>query len=350
MRNHLTIDGINIGPNEPPYIIAEISANHNGSIDRAIELIRKAKAAGAHAIKLQTYTADTMTIDSEAPDFILPEGNTWAGQKLYDLYTDAAMPWEWHDALFEEAKKLGITAFSTPYEETAVTFLEEFDVPVYKIASFEMNDLPLIRRIAETGRPVIMSTGIASLEEIDEAVATLEDNGCKELVLLHCVSGYPSMPSEANLATIPALAQRYGCAVGLSDHTLGIGVSVASISMGACMIEKHFTLRRADGGPDSSFSLEPEELAALVSNCAVAFEAQGAPNFKTTDSEQYTMNYGRSLYVVNDIQCGDTLTPENIRSIRPGFGLAPKYYDEVIGKTATRDLKRGEPLRLEDLS
>lgn len=340
---NIFINNRKIGQDCKPYIIAEMSGNHNGDINRAKELIRAAKAAGADAVKLQTYTADTITINHDSEAFII-HGGLWDGYKLYDLYKEAYTPWEWHKELFDEAKNNDITIFSSPFDHTAVDLLESLDAPAYKIASFELIDLPLIRRVAQTGKPVIMSTGNACLSEIEEAVNTARSNGCQDIILLHCTSGYPTPASESNLRTIHNLSESFSCLVGLSDHTMDIGVSVAAVALGAAVIEKHFTLSRSDGGPDSGFSLEKEELAMLVKNCHMAQEALGHVNYASTASEAKTKCHRRSLYVVKDIKKGQVLTSDNIRSIRPGDGMAPKYYDVVLGKKAKVDLSFGTPL------
>lgn len=343
---NIKIDNKEIGTGCKPYIIAEMSGNHNGDINRAKELIRTAKAAGADAVKLQTYTADTITIDHDSEEFMI-RGGLWDGYKLYDLYKEAYTPWEWHKELFEEAKNNDITIFSSPFDHTAVDLLESLDAPAYKIASFELIDLPLIRRVAQTGKPMIMSTGNANLAEIEEAVTTARSNGCEQLVLLHCTSGYPTPASEANLLTLRSLSDNFGCLTGLSDHTMDIGVSVAAVALGACVIEKHFTLSRSDGGPDAGFSLEKEELAMLVRNCEMAQQAIGKINYVSTASEVKTKCHRRSLYIVKDVKKGELLTSENVRSIRPGNGLAPKYYDDVINCRARCDISRGTPLSLD---
>lgn len=340
----MQIAGRKIGAGHKPYIIAEMSGNHNGDITRAIELIKAAKEAGADAVKLQTYTADTITIDHDSDEFLI-KGGLWDGSRLYDLYQDAHTPWDWHKVLFDEAKKLGITIFSSPFDHTAVDFLEGLDAPAYKIASFELIDLPLIRKVASTGKPMIMSTGNANLAEIEEAVNAARSAGAKELVLLHCTSGYPTPADQANISTMSVMREAFGCDIGLSDHTMGVGVSVAAVALGACVIEKHFTLARADGGPDSAFSLEKEELKSLVDNCDMAFESIGAPNFISTEAESKTKPHRRSLYIVKDISEGDVFTEEHVRSIRPGNGILPKYLDDVIGSIATEDLTFGTPLR-----
>ncbi|CAH0534672.1 Pseudaminic acid synthase [Vibrio stylophorae] len=338
-----------IGKGYKPYIIAEMSGNHNGDINRAIELIKAAKEAGADAVKLQTYTADTITINHDSEEFMI-RGGLWDGAKLYDLYEQAHTPWEWHKTLFDEAKKVGITIFSSPFDPTAVDFLEELGAPAYKIASFELIDLPLIRKVAATGKPIIMSTGNANLGEIEEAVAAAKAAGAEDIVLLHCTSGYPTPASQANISTIAVMREAFGVEVGLSDHTMDIGVSVAAVALGACVIEKHFTLARADGGVDSAFSLEKEELKALVTNCNMAFEAFGEPNFISTEAELQTKCHRRSLYVVKDIKQGEVFTSEHVRSIRPGNGILPKYLDFVLGSKATQDLKFGTPLKFSHFS
>lgn len=341
--NKVVINGQEIGSGRPPYVIAEMSANHNGDLGKALHLIDVAAESGADAVKIQTYTADTITIDCDNPEFILSSG-LWKGRKLYDLYNEAHTPWEWHPALFEKAQQLGITLFSSPFDFTAVDFLESLGAPAYKIASFELVDIPLLKKVALTGKPIIMSTGIASFEEISEAVSTVRSFGCKELILLHCVSGYPASASEINLKTIQHLAKAFDAVVGLSDHTLDLGVSVAACALGASVIEKHFTLNRQDGGPDSAFSLEPIELKALIRNCHLASEAIGSVDYGIKPSEEHTRQGRRSLYAVKDIEKGELLTSENIKSIRPGLGLPPKWFDQVIGKKASKDIKFGTPI------
>ncbi|RDE22574.1 pseudaminic acid synthase [Motiliproteus coralliicola] len=336
----ISIDGRKIGHQHKPYIIAELSANHNGSLERALETIEMAAKSGADAIKLQTYTADTMTIDCDREDFQI-EGGLWDGYKLYDLYQWAHTPFEWHEAMFQKAKELGITVFSTPFDESAVDLLESLDAPAYKIASFEATDLPLIKRVAQTGKPMIISTGMADLDEITDAVEAAREGGCKELVLLHCISGYPSPVDQANLSTIADIEQRFDCVVGLSDHTLGTAVSVTSIPMGACLIEKHVTLSREDKGPDSEFSLEPDELTSLCQQTEAAWQAIGKAGYERKPVEHASLKFRRSLYFITDMKAGDIITPENIRRIRPGYGLAPKFYDQLIGKRITADVVRG---------
>ena len=343
MSASIAITGRMIGPDHEPYIICEVSANHNGSLERALQLLDAAAATGADAIKIQTYTPDTMTIDHEGPGFRI-EGGLWDGRTLYDLYGEAQTPFEWHEPLFRRARELGVTLFSTPFDESAVDLLEELGAPAYKIASFEAVDLPLIAYVAARRKPLIISTGMANLDEIGEAVLTARENGCEEIVLLHCVSSYPAPDEQSNVRTVPDLAERFGVVSGLSDHTFGSAVSVASIALGGCLIEKHFTLRRADGGPDSAFSLEPGEFRTLVDDCKRAWRALGKATYDLQGCEQGSKAFRRSIYVVRDIAAGEELTSENIRSIRPGYGLPPRHLPEVLGRHAARDLKRGDPL------
>jgi N-acetylneuraminate synthase len=338
-----SIAGRAIGPDQPPFVICELSGNHNGSLDRALAMLDAAAVTGADAIKLQTYTADTITLDDDGPDFLI-EGGLWAGRRLHELYAQAHTPYEWHAALFERARELGAILFSTPFDETAVALLESLDAPAYKIASFEAVDLPLIRRVAQAGKPMIISTGLASLDEMAEALAAARDGGCDAVALLHCVSSYPAPIEEANVRTVPDLARRFDVPTGLSDHTPGSAASVAAVALGACIIEKHFTLARADGGPDAAFSLEPAEFKALVADCHGAWAALGSPNYDTLGSEAAAAGHRRSLYVVADVRAGEAVTSAHVRSIRPGYGLAPKHLPEVIGRRAARDLKRGERL------
>ncbi|CAH6795450.1 Pseudaminic acid synthase [Vibrio chagasii] len=343
MKPFITIDGRQIGPDFPPYIIAELSANHNGDINRAFQIMEEAKKAGADAIKLQTYTHETITIDCDSEEFQI-HGGLWDGQTLYELYKGAHMPWEWHKPLFEKAKELGITIFSSPFDFTAVDLLEELDAPAYKIASFEVIDLPLIKRVAQTGKPMIISTGMANEEEIAEAIKIAKDNGCHELVVLHCVSGYPAPAEQYNLRTIADIAQRFDVLSGLSDHTIDNATAVTSIALGACLVEKHVTMDRNGGGADDSFSLEPAELKNLCQDTKTAWQALGSVNYERTEAEKGNVKFRRSLYVVKDIAKGEPITSENVRSIRPGFGLAPKFYEEVIGRTAKNKINSGTPL------
>lgn len=336
------IDGRPIGPDAAPYIIAELSANHNGSLERALATIDAAKACGADAVKLQTYTADTMTIDCDLPDFMI-RGGLWDGYKLYDLYRWAQTPFEWHQAMFAHARKIGITVFSTPFDESAVDLLEQLNAPAYKIASFELTDLPLIRRVAATGKPIIMSTGMASEPEIEESVVTAREAGCQDLALLHCISSYPAPINQAKLRQIPALQQRFGAVPGLSDHTLGTVASVAGVTLGACLIEKHFTLSRADKGPDCEFSLEPDELRQLCRDAHDAWSALGEAGFERQPAEAANKVFRRSIYFVRDVAAGTPVSTADIRRIRPGMGLSPKYFDTLIGRRLKRAVTRGTP-------
>lgn len=334
-----------IGINYPPFIIAEMSANHNQSLERALEIVDAAAKTGAHAIKLQTYTADTMTLElKEREFFISDEKSPWKGQSLYELYKTAHTPWDWHHPIFDCAKKHGLICFSTPFDETAVDFLEKLGAPIYKIASFENTDIPLIQRVAATGKPLIISTGMATLEELDESVNAARQAGCKDLILLKCTSTYPATPENSNLLTIPHLRERYKCEVGLSDHTLGIGVAVASVALGATVIEKHFTLKRSDGGVDSAFSIEPGEMTELVKETKRAWQSLGKVFVGPTEAETSSITFRRSLYIVKDMKAGDVLNKENVRAIRPGLGLSPKEFDRVVGKKVKYDVKRGTPL------
>ncbi|MDW2075413.1 pseudaminic acid synthase [Vibrio sp. 1863] len=349
MKKEISIDGRKIGLDHPPYIIAELSANHNGDINRAFQIMEEAKKAGADAIKLQTYTHDTITIDCDSEEFQI-HGGLWDGQTLYELYKGAHMPWEWHKPLFKKAKELGITIFSSPFDFSAVDLLEELDAPAYKIASFEVIDLPLIKRVAQTGKPMIISTGMANEEEIAEAIETARDNGCEDLVVLHCVSGYPAPAEQYNLKTIADISERFGVLSGLSDHTIDNATAVASVTLGACLIEKHVTMDRNGGGADDSFSLEPKELQALCRDTKTAWLAMGQVNYERTEAEKGNVKFRRSLYIVKDIQAGEVLTEAHVRSIRPGFGLAPKYLEVVLGKVASQDLAKGTALQLEHLN
>lgn len=334
-----------IGPHAKPFVVAEMSGNHNQSLARALEIVEAAARAGAHGLKLQTYTADTMTLASEEGGFVIADpGSLWQGASLHRLYRQAYTPWEWHEPIFQRCRELGLIAFSTPFDASAVAFLEELRVPCYKIASFENTDLPLIRRVAATGKPMIVSTGMATVAELDETVQAARAAGCRDLILLKCTSTYPATPEDTNILTIPHLRALFGCEVGLSDHTMGLGVAVASVALGASVIEKHFTLRRADGGVDSAFSLEPEELAALVVETERAWQALGRVAYGPTEKEQKSLQFRRSLYIVQDMQAGETLTPENLRAIRPGLGLPPKHYEMLLGKRVARAVKRGTPV------
>jgi pseudaminic acid synthase len=342
MNKTFNIDNRPVGFGCPPYVIAELSANHNGSLERALQTIDAAHQAGADAIKLQTYTADTMTIDCDRDDFMI-KGGLWDGYKLYDLYRWAETPFEWHQAMFAHARKLGITVFSTPFDESAVDLLEKLDAPAYKIASFENTDLPLIRYVAKTGKPIIMSTGMASEEEIAEAVDTARSAGCKELVLLHCISSYPAPMKHANIRQLAELGRRFDVVPGLSDHTLGTTASVAAVALGACVIEKHFTLSRADKGPDSEFSIEPDELKRLCKDTHDAWLALGQAGFERQPVEEGSRVFRRSIYFVRDLPAGSVIGPEDIRRIRPGMGLPPKYFDALLGRKLKVDVQRGTP-------
>jgi N-acetylneuraminate synthase len=322
-----------------------MSGNHNQSLDRALAIVDAAAKSGAHALKLQTYTADTMTLDiAEREFFINDPDSLWKGKSLYELYKEAYTPWEWHKPIFDRCKELGIIGFSTPFDDTAVDFLESLNVPCYKIASFENTDIPLIRKVAATKKPMIISTGMATIAELDETVCTAREAGCKDLILLKCTSSYPATPEDTNILTIPHMAKLFDCQVGLSDHTMGIGTAVASVALGATMIEKHFTLSRADGGVDSAFSMEPDEMRALVSETERAWQALGKVIYGPTEKEKKSLIFRRSLYIVQDMKKGDVLTRENLRAIRPGLGLPPKYYDVLLGKCVSRDTKKGTPL------
>ncbi|MBD1397642.1 pseudaminic acid synthase [Pontibacter sp. JH31] len=341
MINDISIADRLIGPSHRPFIIAEMSGNHNQSLERALAIVDAAADAGADAIKLQTYTADTMTLPGAFT--ISDEGSLWKGRELHDLYKEAYTPWEWHRPIFERAKERGMLAFSSPFDETAVDFLESLDAPLHKIASFENTDHPLLRKVAATGKPVIMSTGAATVQEVAEAVQVLREAGCQQLILLKCTSTYPATPENTNLRTIPHMRELYNVQVGLSDHTMGVGASVAAVALGATVIEKHFTLSRADGGVDSAFSLEPEELKSLVVESERAWLALGQVQYGVQRAEEKSRLFKRSVYAARDIMAGETLTKENIRVIRPGLGLAPKHYETLLGKTATQDIKAGTP-------
>lgn len=341
----IQIQNIRIGQNNPPFIIAEMSGNHNQSLDRALQIVDAAADAGAHAIKLQTYTADTMTLNIDRAEFKINDPSSlWHGRHLYELYEEAHTPWEWHLPILERARQRQLICFSTPFDETAVDFLESLNVPAYKIASFENTDVRLIKKVAQTGKPVIISTGMASLEELQRMVTTLRANGCTQFVLLKCTSAYPALPAEVNLKTIPHLAALFDCQVGLSDHTMGVGVAIASVALGATVIEKHFTLVRAEGGVDSAFSLEPAELKILVEETQKAWQALGKVNYQAGKIEEKSKQFRRSIYFVKDLNAGDLITEEAIRSVRPAFGLAPQYWDSIINKKLNRAVKMGDPV------
>jgi pseudaminic acid synthase len=347
-NQEIKIGHITISPNHKPFVIAEMSGNHNQSLDRAFALVDAAAEAGAHALKLQTYTADTITFNGKSDEFVIKDQDSlWKNQNLHQLYQQAYTPWEWHKPIFDRAKSLGMLAFSSPFDLTSVEFLESLEVPCYKIASFENTDHILLKRVAQTGKPVIMSTGVSSIADIQESVKVLRANGCKELVLLKCTSTYPATPESTNLRTIPHMRELHNCQVGLSDHTMGIGASVAAVALGAVVLEKHFTLRRADGGVDSAFSLEPEELKNLVTESERAFLAMGKVNYELSEKEQKSLQFKRSLYVVEDMKMGDLFTPQNVRSIRPANGLHTRYYESILDNTASKDIQAGTALAWE---
>ncbi len=344
-RPCMNINGREIGPATRPYLIAEMSGNHNHSLERALAIVTAAAENGADAIKLQTYTADTITLDCDAPGFVIEDpASPWAGRRLHDLYKEAHTPWAWHAPIIEHASSLGLACFSSPFDASAVDFLEELDVPAYKIASFELVDLPLIRKVAGTGKPMILSTGMASLAEIGEALSVCREAGNEQLCLLKCTSTYPATPGSTNIATLVNMRAAFGCEVGLSDHTMGTGVAVAAVALGAVVVEKHFTLARADGGVDSAFSLEPHELRQLREETERAWQSLGRVTYGGTDAEAGSRIFRRSLYVAQDIAEGEAFTPQNLRSVRPGFGLAPKHYDVLIGKRVNRACAKGTPV------
>ncbi len=344
-RPSISIEGRRIAEDSPPYIIAELSANHNGSLDTAFRIITEAKKAGVDAIKLQTYTADTITLNCDSEDFRI-HGGLWDGKTLYQLYQEAHTPWEWHKPLFEHAHNLGITIFSSPFDTTAVDLLEDLNAPAYKIASFEAIDLPLIKYVAGTGKPMIISTGMANAEEIQEAIDAAIDGGCKELAILHCVSGYPAAAEDYNLRTILDMKEHYGLVIGLSDHTLDNTTAIASVALGASLIEKHFTLNRKGGGPDDSFSLEPVEMAALCRDSKTAWAALGRVNYERQESEKGNVKFRRSLYFVKNLSAGSVIGPNDVRSIRPGMGMAPKHFQEIIGRRVKENVMFGEPVKI----
>jgi N-acetylneuraminate synthase len=345
MNRSINIAGRLVGQDHPPFVIAEMSGNHNSSLDRALQIVEAAAKSGAAALKIQTYTPDTMTLDIDEGEFHIGDPDSlWKGTSLYSLYAEAQTPWEWHAAIFERARSLGIVAFSSPFDGSAVDFLETLDVPAYKIASFENTDIPLIRRVAATGKPMIISTGMASIEELGASVSAARQAGCKDLILLKCTSSYPATPENSNIRTIPHLRALFDCEVGISDHTMGVGVSVASVALGASVIEKHFTLSRADGGVDSAFSLEPDEMRSLVADSERAWQSLGAVSYGPTEAERKSLVFRRSLYVVEDMRAGERFTTRNLRAIRPGNGLPPALYARVLGRTVKEDVKRGTPL------
>ncbi|QGH35219.1 pseudaminic acid synthase [Gracilibacillus salitolerans] len=341
----VTIDNRKIGTIHEPFVIAEMSGNHNQSLDRALQIVEAAAKAGADALKIQTYTADTMTLEVEKGDFVISDQNSpWVNQSLYHLYQEAYTPWEWHQSIFDRSKELGMIAFSSPFDESAVDFLETLDVPCYKIASFECTDIPLIRKVASTKKPMIISTGMCTASEIEETVTAAKEEGCKEIILLKCTSTYPASPENSHIKTIPHMHDLFQCPIGLSDHTLGSGVAVASVALGASVIEKHFTLSRQDGGVDSQFSLEPDEFRLLVQETKKAWQAMGQVHYGPTKAEDQSKKYRRSIYLTKNVKKGETLTRNNIRVIRPGFGLAPKYYEMCLGRTVNQSIEKGTPL------
>jgi len=343
--NEIAIAGRKIGKGHKPFIIAEMSGNHNQSLERALQIVEEAAKAGADAVKLQTYTADTMTLDIQDGEFFIEDKNSlWEGNSLYKLYQQAYTPWEWHKPIFDKCKELGILYFSTPFDESAVDFLESLDVPAYKVASFENADIPLIKKIASTGKPMIISSGMATVAELDETVRAAREMGNEQIILLKTTSTYPATPENTNISTIPHMRELFQCEIGLSDHTMGVGVAVGAVAVGATVIEKHFTLARVDGGVDSAFSLEPEELKSLVIETERAWQAIGEVTYGPTEKEKASMKYRRSLYIVEDMKAGELLTEKNLRAIRPGFGLVPKYYDILLGKKIKNDVKKGTPI------
>lgn len=344
-NREITISGRKVGRSHAPFVIAEMSGNHNHSLERALKIVAAAAEAGAHGLKIQTYTPDTMTLDLDEGEFHISDpGSLWAGTSLYKLYGEAFTPWEWHKPIFDRAQELGLVPFSTPFDDTAVDFLEDLNVPCYKIASFENTDLPLIRRVAATGKPLLISTGMATVAELDETVRAAREAGCRDLILLKCTSTYPATAENTNILTIPHLREMFGCEVGLSDHTMGVGVSVASVALGAVVIEKHFTLNRADGGVDSAFSMEPEEMRSLVLESERAWKALGKIQYGLSEQERSSLIFRRSLYVAEEMVAGETFTRENLRILRPGGGLPPKYFDLLLGRKVNRDISKGTPV------
>ncbi len=348
--NDIRIGDLTIGPGHPPMVVAEMSGNHDQSLDKALEIVEAAAQSGAQALKIQTYTADTMTLNLKTNEFFIDDAdNPWQGQSLFELYQKAHTPWQWHEPIFRRCGELGLIPFSTPFDSTAVDFLQSLDVPCYKIASFENTDLPLIRQVAATGKPLLISTGMATAEEMAETVKAAREAGCRDLVLLKCTSTYPSSPANSNIKTMADMRESFGCQVGISDHTLGVGVSVAAVALGAVVIEKHFTLNRADGGVDADFSLEPGEMRALVAESLRAWQGLGKIAYGPTEAEIPSLKYRRSLYIVKDVSAGEMLTQNNVRAIRPGLGLAPKHWEEVLGRKAKTDLVRGTAVAWKDL-
>ena len=343
--NDIIIEKHIIGEGKSPFIIAEMSGNHNQSLERAFDIIDAAAKTGVHGLKIQTYTADTMTLNLKQGEFLIEDKDSlWQGRSLYDLYEEAHTPWDWHKPIFERARQQGLIPFSTPFDSTAVDFLEELGNPIYKIASFENTDIPLIKKVASTGKPMIISTGMITRDELDETVTAARDGGCKDLILLQCTSTYPSTAENTNILTIPDLRERYSCHAGLSDHTMGLGVAVASVALGATVIEKHFTLSRAEGGVDSAFSMEPDEMKALVIETERAALSLGSVQYGPTEKEKASLVFRRSLYITKDLRLGDVISADNMRAIRPGLGLAPKFYEELIGKKVNKDVARGTPV------
>jgi N-acetylneuraminate synthase len=335
-----------IGINKKPFIIAEMSGNHNQSLDKALEIVEAVAKTGADALKIQTYTADTLTLNIKSGDFVINDPQSlWNGESLYDLYSKAYTPWEWHEPIFKRARELGLIPFSTPFDDTSVDFLEELDVPFYKIASFENNDIPLIEKVASTGKPMIISTGMATIAELDETVRAARSAGCEDIILLKCTSTYPATPENTNLSTIPHMRELFDCQVGLSDHTMGTGVAVASVALGATVIEKHFVLDRSEGGVDAAFSMEPHEMKALVEETERAWKAIGSIKYGPTKAEESSLQFRRSIYAAKNIKKGEKYTPENIRIVRPGYGMKPKYYHSLLGKTAEKDFDFGDPIK-----